>query len=272
MKSDHGFTRTVLLPLIRVALLVVAPVTARSQSAVPNGTQPNATLPSATAVLAHFTTAVGGKDAILKHSSLTFHGKLEVPAPGVVLDMLIRLKPGKKFERYMSSDPSLASQEGIYGDLHWWVDANGPALVPADHPESLHRDTDPFYWGWTQPDYFKSMTVTGREQFMGHACYHVHGITKWNEADDYFFDQNSGLLIGYRWQAKQDDGSRIATTMVLAKYKDFDGHLYPTRSTWIQGTDVHVVVVESITYEDLSDSAFPLPDEVRNLIKQKSSS
>jgi hypothetical protein len=158
------------------------------------------------------------------------------------------------------------AQDGIYGDVHWHLDANRARILPAANPGSLHRDTDPFYWGLTQMNYFQSMDTVGVAEFARRQCYSLRGITKWGEENNYFFDQASGLLLGYQWQDKQPNGERSSASIVLSGYKDFDGRQFPTRLTQIEGTEVLVFITESIDYSPLAESSFPVPDEVKKIM------
>jgi hypothetical protein len=142
------------------------------------------------------------------------------------------------------------AQDGIYGDVHWHWDSKGATIVPAENPGSLHRDSDPFYWGLTLMNYFQSMETVGIEEFDGRQCYHLRGITKWGEENNYFFDKESGFLLGYQWQQK-----------------DFGGRKFPGRSsTRIGGTEVLVLITEGVDYSSLAESSFSMPDEVKKIM------
>jgi hypothetical protein len=72
-------------------LLFVFPAQAFAQES-----QKPPSLPSVQDEMDRYTHALGGRDAIFKHKSMTVRSKLEVPAKGLSLDRIVYFKDGKK--------------------------------------------------------------------------------------------------------------------------------------------------------------------------------
>ena len=101
--------------------------------------------------------------------------------------------------------------------------------LPAKKVEhATHLDTD-LQYALHQPDYFLDFEFAGVSDFEGRRCYWLHGTTHWGKDDNQFYDVETGLLAGYRFQS--DNSSSVADT--------------------------------TVTYEPLSDSLFELPPALK---------
>jgi len=60
------------------------------------------------------------------------------------------------------------------------------------------------------------------------------------------------------WRGGNGDASQT-----FEDYKDFGGVLMPVKTTSRDGNDVFIATVTSVTYDDVADSVFALPEAVR---------
>lgn len=60
----------------------------------------------------------------------------------------------------------------------------------------------------------------GVTSFEGRTCYWLHGTTRWGKDNNQFYDVQTGLLVGYRFQA---DPSAGMTVVLFQDYKGFGG-------------------------------------------------
>lgn len=224
-------------------------------------------LPTVEQVMARYVKAVGGHNAIFKHDSMTVHGKIELSDKGPILDRTAYYKVGKMLYQVTLPDGKVY-QEGFDGSLAWQLHPrNGPAISEGDEVKSKARDADMHYPGHIL-DYFRSMEVVDVTDFEGHRCHHLKGINKWGKVNEHFYDATSGLLIGYRFNSSWRGGSGDESE-VFSDYKNFDGWLMPTRATHKSADGVQVETTTSVTFGDVADTVFVLPDAIKQLAATK---
>jgi hypothetical protein len=223
--------------------------------------QPKA-LPSVEQVMDRYVDALGGRDAIFKHKSMTVREKLEVQ--GLSLDRVTYYKDGKSHEE-LSLPNGGQYQSGYDGAVAWEMSpGGGPTLIQGDEAESKVRDADMYYPARVL-DYFSSMQVVDVAEFEGHTCYHLKGTNKWGKINEHFYDTKTGLLVGYRFDSAWRGGAGDESA-VFTDYKDFGGWLIPTRIAHKEPKRTLTEVVSAVTFDDVADSVFNLPDGVKALI------
>ena len=222
-------------------------------------------LPTVQQVVARYVTALGGRDAIFKHKSMTVRGKFVVSDKE--LDRVAYYKGGKML--YQITVPNGSHyQEGFDGKVAWQVSPTGvPEISEGDVVKSKERDADMYYPAHIL-DYFSSMEVVDVADFEGHTCYHLKGTNKWGKVNEHFYDTTTGLLVGYRFDASWRGGSG-SESEVFSDYKSFDGWMMPTRAAHKSSDPTQVETTTSVSFDDVDDSVFSLPDAVKALLAKK---
>jgi len=212
--------------------------------------------------------ALGGHDAIFKHKSMTVHGKFTPPG-GPELDRIAYYKGGKMLYQIVLPDGT-RYQEGYDGAIAWQLHPQaGAAISKGDEVKAKQRDADMYYPGRIL-DYFNSMEVAEITDFEGHTCYHLKGTNKWGQVNEHFYDTTSGLLVGYRFNSSWRGGPGEESE-VFSDYKNFDGWLMPTREVdkSAGATAAQVITTTSVSFDDVADSVFSLPDAIKQLLAKK---
>jgi hypothetical protein len=217
-------------------------------------------LKTANAVLDRYQQALGGADAIAKVQSQTIRGELE----GTGITFVQYAKPFKTLTEATLPDGKEILQ-GFDGKVSWTVTSQG-ASIDKDTPlESIRRDAD-LQYPLHEPDYFQKYEFAGVTDFEGHKCYWLHGTTHWGKDNNQFYDVNTGLLVGYRFEA--DTASKTIAIVLFDGYKSFPGGpLVATKNISRVGDQTQTYIYKSVTYEPLSDSMFELPAAVKALMK-----
>ena len=136
-----------------------------------------------------------------------------------------------------------------------------------DEAKSVARDAD-MYYHLHVTDYFKSFNVVGVQEFNGRPCYHLKGVNNWGRINEHFYDQQNGLLLGYAFNTAWRGGKGDATE-TFEDYKDFGGVLMPTKAISRDGDDLAITLTTSVTYDDVDDSVFALPEAVKKAAAAK---
>lgn len=230
-------------------------------------------LPNAKEIVERYDKALGGKKAILKHTSCTMSGELEVykPTGAVKLSFIFyTYAPFKRLEKISLPDNKGNIINCFDGTIAWSFDPrSGAQVYSGDDRESMKRDAD-FYYSIDELLWFKSMETIGIENFEGHQCYHLHGINNWNKANDHFYDQKTGLLTGYEFNSLLG-----LTHEIFADYKKIDGILFPTKQIlkvkskegkWAIRQVFHF---KSVVFNNVDSKVFKMPEVVSDLLTKK---
>ena len=228
--------------------------------------QSGAELPTTKQVLDRYVEATGGREALLRHASMTVHGRLQVPAQKLDVETVSYSKGRKQVQKAIMADGKVYSS-GYDGQVAWDMDPAGKVVIHhGDEAKTAARDAD-MYYHLHVLDYFQKLEVVGVKEFQGHQCYDLKGVNNWNQPNEQFYDRDSGLLIGYFFNTKWRGGPGD-TTATFEDYKDFDGVLLPTKTLGRDANGVSIGLVTSVTYDDVDDSIFVLPDAVKRAVAQ----
>jgi hypothetical protein len=234
-----------------------APDAAASQAAGQN-------LPTVEWVLERYVTATGGREALLRHKSMTLHGRNYEPATKREVAVAFYTKDGKYLQ--VVTLPAGKSLSGYDGHTAWGLDSHGMVTIQqGDVVRSIARDAD-LYYHLHVMQYFRSMEVIDVQTFNGRPCYHLKGVNNWGKQNEQFYDTETGLLVGYAFNTAWRGGNGAAT-QVFEDYRDFGGVRMPVKNTARDGDDVSVFTIASVTWDDVPDSLFELPPAVRAKLK-----
>jgi hypothetical protein len=222
-----------------------------------------AQIATADAVLERYQHALGGVDAIKNVLSETRHGEVEATGMKGKATYVSYAKPFKSLFRVTRPDGHEIIS-GFDGHVSWSVTAQGASIDKDTPVEALRRDAD-LQYALHQPDYFRRFEFAGVTDFEGRSCYWLHGTTHWGKDNNQFYDVQTGLLAGYRFQS--DAASSAVTTLLFQAYQNFGGPLVATKVTARTGDQGQTITSTSVSYEPLADSIFDLPDAVKALLK-----
>ena len=241
--------------LLRLAVVILASVAPVWPQAVP--------LKTAEAVLDRYKQALGGAEAIAKVQSETVRGEIESSGKPGKATFVYQAKPFKTLMKITRANGSQIAI-GFDGSVSWSIGPEGASIDKDTALEAVRRDAD-LQYSLHQPDYFKKLELAGVTDFKGHHCYWLHGTTHWGKDNNQFYDLQTGLLAGYRFQA--DDSSPDITVATFEDYKNFGGPLVATKLTSRTSDHVQTFTYKSISYEPLPDSLFEVPGAVKALMR-----
>lgn len=217
-------------------------------------------LPRAREVLERHVQASGGRAALKRHKSMTVHARFQNPSLHLDVEVVSYGSDGKTLQ--VAQLPGGKSLSGYDGHTAWDLDSHGKVTIyHGDEVRSIARDAD-MYYHLRVMDYFKSLEVVGVEDFEGRPCYHLLGVNNWGQKNEQFYDKETGLLRGYRFNTAWRGGAGDATAL-FEDYRDFGGVLMATKSTSREAGSVSVFLITSVTWDDVPEATFELPAEVR---------
>ena len=211
------FSRNAAAALLLLALLATAgggPAFAQQTGATK--------LPTTSWVLDRYVAVTGGRDALLRHKSITVHGRFQVPAQKLDVETVSYSVGTKSLQKAVLPGGKVYAS-GYDGQVAWDMDPAGKVtLYHGDVARSIARDAD-MYYHLHVLDYFKKLDVVGVQEFAGHQCYVLKGFNNWNQPNEQFYDKDSGLLIGYLFNTKWRGGPgtpprRLKITRISAAF------------------------------------------------------
>lgn len=236
---------------------------------VPAATLRAQTAPAAADIVARHLAAVGGKDALLKVTSLKQLGRMEMPTVGLAADAEVMLAAPNKMSTKMTIPGLGAVENGTNGDVAWSMNPmQGPRLL-ADKELAQTKEQSDFYAALTfSPSIYASMETIGAVDFAGEKTYKVRFVSKATGLDLFrYFSVATGLLVGYELTTTSEMGNINATT-VVSEYKEFGGIKFATRNETTMGPQKIRLTLNDVIINGAPETAFDVPDAVRPLIKK----
>ncbi len=221
-------------------------------------------LPTVRALLARYTDAIGGKEALESHSSWTAKGTFSLAAMGVEGDLTIRAAAPDKMTMVIETAMGNIAQ-GYDGEVAWSDDPFAGPQVLEGSQRAVTQQLANFYGPLNYDAFWDTQETIGEADFEGESCYKVRLVDAEGEETTQYFSKETSLLVG---QEGVQDGpmGRAEVKVVLSDYKDFGGFLTPTRTViHTQGIEI-ANTIESVTYDDVEPEAFELPDSIKSLL------
>lgn len=257
------------------ALLTFAPIVANGQAPAAQKPAPkeskseaakDAALPNARTILDRHIAAIGGKEAVLSHSSTKATGTFSVASAGMTGSLeVIAAKPDKSMVKI--NIPGVGEiLEGFDGKNGWTLSPmTGPMLLEGKQLEEKRYDAD-FFSELHDDSRYTAITTVERTDFEGRPCYKVKLVRKNGGEDFEFYDVETGLKAG-RIATRETPMGTITGTSVETDYKKFGNLLQPTTVKNTMMGMHQVITIASIEYDTVPPAAFDLPAEIKALVK-----
>jgi hypothetical protein len=247
-------------PVSTALFAAQAPQAAPAQQSAP------AVLPDAREVIQRHIEAIGGREAVMAHSSRHVTGTMSMPSTGLTGSFeMFEAKPNKAVMRMTL--PGLGEfNEGFNGEIAWSINpVAGPTLLEGRQLEEKKLDAD-FFGDLNFEKRYASMKTVERVDFDGRSCYKVQLVRRDGGEDVQFYDLATGLRAGSIVNRETPLGSMNAT-IVEADYKRFGKVLYPTKLTNTAMNQQQVLIVENVRFDTVKPSDFEPPAVIKALIK-----
>ena len=223
-------------------------------------------LPPARTIIDRYIEAMGGRKAILAHTSSHLSGTMTVTGSGLTGAVEIYgAKPDKSLVKInLGGIGDLF--EGFDGINAWSISPmTGPMLTQGKELDEKKFDAD-FYSDLHDPARYTSMKTVEKMTFEGRPCYKVSLVKKDGGEDIEFFDVATGLKAGAMMTRESQMGP-ISATQALSDYKKFGELLLPTTMKQSQMGVDQIVKVTMIEFDNVAPSTFDPPAQIKALIK-----
>ncbi len=224
------------------------------------------TLPSARSIIDRHIKAIGGRQAILAHTSSHATGTMTIAGAGItgVLD-IYGAKPDKSLVK-ISLGGIGDVFEGFDGTNAWSLSPmTGPVLTQGKELDEKKFDAD-FYSDLHEPGRYLSMKTIEKADFDGRPCYKVSLVKKDGSEDIDFYDVQTGLKAGALGTRESQMGP-MTVTQVHSDYQKFGGLLVPTTLKQTAMGVEQVLKLTSVEFDNVPPSTFDPPAQIKALIK-----
>lgn len=261
------------VPVVIVALAAVslcaAPLYAQATATPPSAAKAEAEveLPPARTIIDRHVKAIGGRDAVLSHTSQHATGTFSVPAQGLVGTVEIFAAANPNRAALKVNVPGLGEIASGFDGSHGWSLSPllGPMLQVGKELEQSKFDAD-FYGDLRDAKRYRSMKTVEKTTFDNRACYKLSMVREDGSEDFDFYDVSTGLRAGSMNTRETPMGS-VKTTSIEADYKKFGNLLLATSVVQqIMGVEQKITLA-TIEFDKVPPSAFDLPEQIKALIK-----
>jgi len=261
-----NMTSLVLAALLAAASPLAAQ-TAQVPAAAPKAPAADlAELPSARSLIERHITAVGGRKAIMAHTSTHVTGTMTIAGSGMSGAVeLFNAKPNLSLVKVTL--PGIGEiLDGFDGKTGWMTSpVMGPMVYQAK--ELADRKFDADYYGDLHDDSrYSSMRTVEKTTFEGKACYKVSLMRAGGGEDIEFYDVATGLKAGGLTSRTTPMGE-VASTSVMGEYKKFGDLLQPTYISQTSMGAKQEVTISTVDYDKVTPSVFEPPASIKALIK-----
>lgn len=254
-----------LLPLLAPAVARAQTPAATTAAKAPAAAK-SAALPAAKDVVARFVTAIGGQDAVMRHSSIRSTGTFEMPTAGVKGQVvLVQAKPDKM--SMVMTVPGMGEILTAYdGTVGWSVNPmQGPRLLEGKELEQIREDAG-FSNVLRNSANIRAMETVERTEMGGQPCYKVHITYKSGRESYDCYSVDTGLLVGMIGRQDSPMGSVEVVTLV-SDYKDFGGLKTATRLRQQMLGQEQLMTLDAVVFDDAADAAaFEPPAAIRTML------
>lgn len=245
------------------ALSAQAPQTPPAAPAKP---APAADLPAARSIIDRHVRLIGGRQAILAHSSLHATGTMTVVGSGITGALQIySAKPNKSLVKIGLGGIG-EMMEGFDGTTGWSLNpVTGPMLAQGKELDEKKFDAD-FYSDLRESARYASLKTVEKTTFEGRPCYKL-SLVRQNGAEDFdYYDVETGLKAGATGTRESSMGP-LSVTQTHADYKKFGDLLVATTLKQTAMGGQQVMTITSIEFDNVPPSTFDPPAQIKALIK-----
>jgi hypothetical protein len=226
----------------------------------------SAALPSARSIIDRHVRAMGGRKAVLAHTSLHATGTMTVASSGMTGVLHVYgAKPNKSLVKIgLGGIGDLL--EGFDGTTGWSLNpVTGPMLAQGKELEEKKFDAD-FYSDLHEPGRYTTMKTVEKTTFEGRPCYKLSLVRQSGTEDFDYYDVETGLKAGASGTRESPMGP-LSVTQVHSDYKKFGDLLLPTTMKQTAMGVQQVLTITAVEFDNVPPSMFEPPAQIKALLK-----
>jgi len=225
-------------------------------------------LPDGKTLVTKHIAAIGGREAMDKHSSVHMTGTFSMSAMGIEGPIhMYRAKPAMFLQQITLGAMGEVTQ-GYDGTTAWSVNPMmGPSIASGDQAAQMKSQAD-FFSDFPDLAKFSTVETVSQEDFEGRKCYKVKLVkTDGSGETMQYFDVETGLAAGMTRSVENPQMGKMDITTVMSDYKDQGGVKMPTKILQKTPQGDVVLTFSAVEFDNVDAKVFALPDAVKALVK-----
>lgn len=227
---------------------------------------PSAALPSARTIIDRYVEAIGGRKAVLAHSSTHASGTMSMASSGVsgVVDVY-SAKPNRSFIKLTLGGIGDVL-EGFDGTVGWSLSSiTGPMLTAGKELEQKRFDAA-YDADLHEPGRYKSMQTLEKTTFEGRPCYKVSLMHMDGTEDIEYYDVQNRFKVG-TVATRDSPMGPVQVTQLFGDYRKFGDLLVPTTMSQATMGVQQVLTFTAVEFDKVQPSVFEPPAAIKALLK-----
>jgi hypothetical protein len=222
-------------------------------------------LPSAESIVQRYHQAIGA-DAFAQKKSMRTVGEFSLPAMGLTASIESYAARPNRSAAVVPIPGFGEFRRGHTGAQAWAMDPMEGARILQGAEASEAEDESAFDSMLRPAALVESQTTVERTTVAGRDCFKVR--VTWKSGRESFdcYSPETGLLVA-SMRKQQSSMGEVDAVQLYDDYKQFGGVTMPTRMTVQVLGNEQIVTVREVTFDDVPDSAFEPPAEVKALIR-----
>jgi hypothetical protein len=231
-------------------------------------TTTTSSLPAGRAIINRYVQAIGGRDAVMRHSSIRYVGNFEMPAAGMKGNLIVIQAAPNKMAMTVDLPGMGQIVSGYDGTVGWSINPmQGPRVLEGKELEQLREDAGPSAM-LRSADRIRSAETVELTSMGGQACYKVK-IT-YNSGRESFdcYSPETGLLVGMTQTQESPMGS-VQVTTLFDDWKEFGGLKTATKLRQQMLGQEQVLTIDRLEFNRAEDAkAVEMPEQIKPLVKK----
>ena len=215
--------------------------------------------------------ALGGKEKLASVKSLVMKGDMEIAGLGKA-DMSTT-QSNKKVLAVINLPGMGEMRQGSDGTNAWIVSPfQGAMLLDGGMKERINSQATSMFPALLWLDGYKGkIEAEGEADVNGNACHKLTFKSEAGEESTSYFDKDSGLMVKTESVTDSPNGE-MEITQYSDDYKEVNGIMVAHKQTTEMPQGEMVMVITEVKMnEDIPESTFELPDEIKELVKNAKS-
>jgi hypothetical protein len=207
-----------------------------------------------------------GENGLEKYPTMTLTTNMLMKEYGVSVPSIAKHKsPGYRFSE--GEAMGIRSAGGCNLTFCWEEGMRGFEVINGNELKRWLEQAD--YHRWENMDkYAKSMETVELTDRDGEITYKVKVVDNFDQENFYFFSKERGHLLATDLMVADLDSFNFRSTD-YSDFKQFGPFTLPATATEIQPQITRITTIESVTFEEIPDSVFEIPDAVKLLISKQ---
>jgi hypothetical protein len=223
--------------------------------------------PTPSTIIAAYVKAIGGKEAVMKITSYTKVGTLEVPTAGLSGTIELNAAQPDKLVAKTTLPGVGEILQGYNGSVGWDISPSAKPRVLADKELLRQKDGADFYSDLAYVgDRFTSMEMASDTTIGGESAYRIRMVrTATGAISTVYFSKATGLKLGILSSQETAMGPVPIVTWIL-EYRRSGGVLFATSTETLVASQRILTKYSSVTVNDVREDAFKAPVLITNMI------